>query len=155
MGAWGTGIFDNDEAMDWLAGWEEAAEGEGDADEPGRIAFVIGALAVAVEHKGYLDADIGECALAAAETVATASGRSSSALTQRKDPEDPVLQLIKWAKTKHADPLRQKDLRDLALQAIQRTLSNDSEIAELWADSEEDGGTWLTGIKDLQARLSG
>ncbi len=153
MGAWGTGIFENDEAMDWLAGWDEAAEGEGDADEPGRLAFVIGALAVAVEHKGYLDADIGECALAAAETVAITNGKPSSTLALLKDPEDPIVQLKKWASTRHADILRQKEVRDLALQAIDRSLGKDSEVAELWADSEEDGATWLAGIKDLQARL--
>lgn len=151
MGAWGTGIFDNDEAMDWLAGWEEAAEGEGDADEPGRIAFVIGALAVVVEHKGYLDIDAGECALAAAEAVAAAGSRPGVALSGNAD--ESVLALAKWAKGPGAKILNQPEVRMLAVQAIDRLLGVESEIVELWAESEVTE-QWAAGVDDLRKRLS-
>lgn len=150
MGAWGTGIFDNDEAMDWLAGWEEAPEGEGDADEPGRIAFVIGALAVVVEHKGYLDIDAGECALAAAEAVAAAGGRPGAALSGKVD--ESVLALAKWAKGPGAKILNQPEVRALAVQAIDRSLAGESEIVELWSESES-AEAWRTGVDDLRSRL--
>jgi hypothetical protein len=151
MGAWGTGIFDNDEAMDWLAGWEEAVEGEGDADEPGRIAFVIGALAVVVEHKGYLDIDAGECALAAAEAVAAAGGKPGPALSGKVD--ESVLALAKWAKGPSAKILNQPEVRALAIQAIERSLGAESEIAELWAESEE-ADQWRASVDDLRTRLN-
>lgn len=150
MGAWGTGIFENDEAMDWLAGWEEAAEGEGTADEPGRIAFVIGALAVVVEYKGYLDIDAGECALAAAEVVAAAGGKPGASLTGS---EPPLKALAAWAKGPGAKILNQPEVRTLAVEAIDRSLAEESELAELWTESDE-AEAWRAGVTDLRKRLS-
>ncbi|MDP1661101.1 MAG: DUF4259 domain-containing protein [Phycisphaerales bacterium] len=150
MGAWGTGIFENDEAMDWLAGWEEAIEGEGTADEPGRIAFVIGALAVVVEHKGYLDIDAGECALAAAEAVAAAGGKPGAGLAGGE--EQSLKELAAWAKGPGAKILNQPEVRALAVEAIDRSLAGESELTELWAESA-DADVWRAGVSDLRTRL--
>lgn len=153
MGADGKGFFDNDEAMDWLAGWEEADEGEGTPDNPGRIAFVIGALAAAVEHKGYLDVDIGECALAAAEAVAAAGGKPGESFNNKNEPQPSIRALAAWARSPHAKLLDQPEVRELARQAIDRSLGDDSEVAALWDESDE-AGVWRKGVSELRARLA-
>lgn len=152
MGAWGCGIFDNDDAMDWLIGWETADEGEGTTDEPGRIAFVIGAMALAVDHKGYLDSDTGAAALAAAEVVAVAGGKPSAAIKKGTDEDGSLTALAAWARSPQASLLKDPQTRSLARQAVDRALAQDSEIAELWDDTEH-GTEWRAIAADLRARL--
>lgn len=64
MGAWGAGVFENnDAAMDWVIALESR----------GGIGPVLEALERSVgESNDYLDADDGSMALAAAEAVAAA-----------------------------------------------------------------------------------
>lgn len=150
MGAWGTGSFENDDALDWLAEWSDAKEGPGDEDEPGRFAYVIGALAVAVDEKGYLDSDAGACALAAAEAVAAANGKPDPSL---KKNDGDVAALVTWARSKHADDLRNPQAKQLALQAVDRVLADESELAELWSESEE-AENWRKAVDGLRARLA-
>jgi len=152
MGAWGTGIFDNDDALDWVLGWEEADEGEGTADEPGRISFVIGAMAVAVEHKGYLDVDAGGCALAAAEVVAAACGKPGAGMKPAPGADGSLVKLAAWARGAGAKVLNDPDVRALARQAVDRATGPESEIAELW-DESEDAVAWRAVADDLRKRL--
>src|ERR1700733_13931317 len=68
MGAWGSGFFENDAALDWVAvakrnGVETAVEGA--------LREAIGA--------GYLDVDEGSAAVAAAALLAAAGGGGVSA----------------------------------------------------------------------------
>ena len=153
MGAWGTGIFENDDALDWLLGWETADEGEGTADDPGRIAFVIGAMAVAVDHKGYLEVDAGSVALAAAEVVAAASGKTGPAMKKGPDADGALVELASWTRGPHAKLLNDPEVRTLARQAVDRAIGKDSEVAELWDESEE-GAQWRAVAAELRNRLS-
>ncbi|HZW07711.1 MAG TPA: DUF4259 domain-containing protein [Phycisphaerales bacterium] len=153
MGAWGTGIFENDDALDWVLGWQEAGEGEGTADEPGRISFVIGAMAVAVDHKGYLDVDAGGCALAAAEVVAAACGKPSPAMKPGPEADEALAELAAWVRTPHAKVLNDPDVRALARQAVDRACGPESEAAELWDESEH-AAAWRAAVDDLRSRLA-
>ncbi|MCU4122376.1 DUF4259 domain-containing protein [Variovorax sp. N23] len=63
-GAWGEGPFDNDDAQDWLI---ECSSSAG----PGTIAEAINAAL----RPGYLEADAGSVAVAAAEVIAAADGK--------------------------------------------------------------------------------
>lgn len=69
MGAWGTGVFEDDEALDWVGGLAEAAT----------LAPVVDALR-ATEASGYLEAPTCSAALAAAEVVAALNGKAESEL---------------------------------------------------------------------------
>ena len=95
MGAWGAGSFDNDTALEYLDGLADAGEGVGDDDEPGKIALILGPLAMVDsastdmddmpeeddEEGGYLDADLACDAVAAAEVLAANGFKSLAHLT--------------------------------------------------------------------------
>ena len=68
-GAWGTGSFENDDALDWMA---VCTHSQG----PGVIASALQAAL----KPGAIDAEVGASAVAAAEIVAVSSGRPGPAL---------------------------------------------------------------------------
>ncbi|MFT4088425.1 MAG: DUF4259 domain-containing protein [Gordonia sp. (in: high G+C Gram-positive bacteria)] len=61
MGAWGSGVFDNDDAADWLVDFDEAAP----ADRPA----VIGDVLQQALDEDYLEADLCSSVIAAAALV--------------------------------------------------------------------------------------
>lgn len=133
MGAWGAGVFENDDALDLV---NEVTDG---TDlQPVEAAFER----VRAIGSDYLEAPDCSAALAAAEIVATLHGNPS----QESAPEG----LPEW--------IRQQDLAVLpALQnearlAVERVLREPSELLELW--SEGDPSEWLAVTNDLLARLS-
>ncbi len=130
MGAWGTGIFDNDEAADW--GFALADRG---------MAYVRESLDVV--KPGYLDAGAGTAALAAAETVARLAGRGlePSAYTEDVDA---------WVAEQSEPPT--EELLELARSAVERVGGEGSELAELWEDVEK-GDPWRAELDDLLMRL--
>jgi hypothetical protein len=68
MGTWGTGPFDNDDAADFCGDLDHL-------DAPGRIKAIHGALEEAAQETGYLEADLGSIAVAAAALVGRAASR--------------------------------------------------------------------------------
>jgi hypothetical protein len=135
MGAWGTGIFENDDAMDWACDFQRAP-----SERSLREAFDA---VVGVED--YLERDPGCYALAAAEVVAAARGRPC------RDVPQP---LHDWAA---ANPgVVTPELIAQALAAMDRvTIVGSSEVAELWAETakDADAAAWLANIDDLRQRL--
>jgi hypothetical protein len=130
VGAWGTGIFEDDHALDWVGTLTEATT----------IVPVVDALR-AVETTGYLDASVCSAALAAAEILAALNGKASAAL-----PEDAE----NWVRN---HPLQVNDeLLQLARTAIQR-IEAESELRDLWAESDV-LSEWQAEIKNLESRLS-
>jgi Domain of unknown function (DUF4259) len=135
MGAWGTGIFDNDTACDWAYDLKETSD----------LSLIESAfdkvLKVGAE---YLIASEAEKALAAAETVARLKGnwgiRDSSTET-----------VDKWVEKNRLTP--PQDLIEKALKAIERALYKPSELLELWSESDE-FTVWEESVKDLSKRLS-
>lgn len=132
MGAWGAGTFENDDAGDWVYQLEEADD----------LELVRGALLAAAEPGGYLEAPTCSEALAAAEVIAALVGRPAPDL-----PEE----VRSWVGGHRLGV--PADLRALSLRAVDQ-VAGDSELKELWAESEENGA-WVDRVQELRNRLAG
>lgn len=127
MGAWGTGIFEDDAALDFVA----------EVTAAGGVTAVEEALRVAAEE-AYLDADLSARALVAAAVVASLSDGGGEL------PDE----LRGWVAGREAPSgtvLRQ------AQSAVLRVL-RESELRDLWAESDE-LDAWCAGLQGLAARL--
>ena len=131
MGAWGNGIFENDDAADWV----------GDLEEGGDASFLRSTLAAVAgaSSSAYVDAGEASCALAAAEVVAACAGPPAGDL-----PEE----VTAWIED-HPNAVT-PELVEQARAAVTRVLAG-SELLELWS---EDGDPDLTEVHDLQRRLA-
>ncbi|MFD9564127.1 DUF4259 domain-containing protein [Streptomyces sp. NPDC059994] len=126
MGTWDVGPFDNDTAADFGGDLDEVAAGE-------REGIVRSALTRVIDTAAYLEAPESEVAAAAAALVA--------AQCPGGEPADPI----------HGpqEPLPDlTGLRDLALQALDRIMTEPSELMDLWGES--DGGPWRANIRRLR-----
>lgn len=131
MGAWGTGSFENDDAMDFA----------GDLIDGGDAAQLRAALE-AIPREGYIEAMDATNAIAAAEIVAAAHGRAGSDL-----PED----MAAWV-TKHRGDVNVKMLT-LARDVVMRIAEDkQSELRELWEESD-DFAEWMVAVDGLLKRL--
>jgi hypothetical protein len=133
MGAWGTGIYDNDDAADW--GYEL---------EAGGVAVLDGALAV-VPVDDYLDGYDATAAIAAADVVARlkSAGGETSAYAEA---------VIGWVEANQ--DVAWQHLVPPALAALERVAQpENNELYELWAetDSLEE---WLGVLAEVRSRLS-
>lgn len=106
MGAWGSGPFENDDALDWAQSFVEAEDGlsGGQSDEPGKIDLIVGPLAIAAggmedeededgdeeasEGGEYIETDLACHAIAAAEVIAAVRGKSHPDLSGTKPVDD-------------------------------------------------------------------
>lgn len=132
MGAWGTGSFHNDDALDWTsdladggAGWEavvEALEASASAAQP---------------------PEAPECSvsLAAAELLAAHAGKPGRDLPAPADG---------WVKRQKRAP--GSHVIELARRAIAR-VRDDSELRDLWKASPE-FDAWLADLAGLESRLA-
>jgi hypothetical protein len=136
MGAWGVKAFENDEAGDWALSLREVPN----------LSFIEVALVQVLESEDYLDAHSATEGIAACETLARLLGRPGY--------HDPHTQVVdEWVK-RH--PLKPSDeLVAQGLAAIDRVLGENSELPELWRESESVYDEWLEGIEDLRSRLRG
>jgi hypothetical protein len=134
MGAWGAGTFDNDTATDWSYGLE-------DVDDLSLVRETIEGVLAA----GSTELDAGEAmeGLAACEVVARLKGNHGvqNVYTEIAD---------QWVK-QHAS-LSVTNLIEPALAAIDRILTEPSELLELW--QEDDPGEWLADVAGLRARVA-
>lgn len=129
MGTWAYGAFDNDDAMDWVG---ELA----DADGTGPVAEAFERV---LEADDYLEAPDAAMGLAAAEVVAALLGRPAANLP------DEVTSWIAGKKPPETAFVKK------AQQVAERALQN-SELKELWAESEE-SAKWQQEVKGLLERL--
>lgn len=133
MGAWGTAIFDNDTAMDWLADLDEA-------DDAGLLDDTL----LREEDAGaFLDADTAQCALCAAEIVAALRGAPT--------PELPA-DAKRWVACRFQ--LDVADLQPRALLTIDLVFGTQSELLELWQENRDDYPIWQHHVLDLKRRLT-
>ncbi|MFF2745768.1 DUF4259 domain-containing protein [Kitasatospora sp. NPDC058048] len=132
MGTWDIGHFDNDSAADFGGGLDDAAPGE-------REALLRSALLCAVGAEEFLDSDEAVEAVAAAALVA-AQCPGGAAVTTAYGPKEPI-------------PPLAAELRPLAVAALDRAVAEESELAELW-DETESGPAWREGIRELRAVLA-
>jgi hypothetical protein len=131
MGAWGTGVFENDWALDYAVGLAKS----GDADSPA-------AILRALDGPGDLDSRECATALAAAEAVAASSGQPAA------DLPDPVLM---WFERTGARADAQEV--QLALRVVGMILDQNSGLRDQRDETGASLAEWLTPIEDLQRRL--
>ncbi|HEU4562686.1 MAG TPA: DUF4259 domain-containing protein [Longimicrobium sp.] len=129
MGAWGTGVFENDTALDWF-----------DALERRGTDAVLAALQTIPEEDDSIEADQAAEALAAAEIVAAALGHPAAGLPGEG---------ADWVQA-HAGEI-DSALVPLAVDAVTRIRAN-SETQALWEESDS-GAEWHAVVDDLLARL--
>jgi hypothetical protein len=133
MGAWGAGIFENDDALDWFDALENAG-----ADA------VLVALQTIPEEAEYVESSQASEALAAAEIVAAAHGHPAASL-----PGEAADWLAANAASIDATLVR------LAIDAVTR-IRAESELKELWDEAAPDDRTqWYANVDDLLGRLKG
>lgn len=138
MGAWGSGSFENDTAMDWAASVQSVE----DVRKPfARLKEVTDA-----NHSGeevVLESDFASELIAAAETVAMMLGRRS-----RDFPGELANRL---AGAGEPDSLLYHQARNALLHAMRS-----SELAELWEEAAKDGeaNEWLLEMTRLIDRLN-
>ncbi|THA74607.1 DUF4259 domain-containing protein [Streptomyces sp. A0592] len=130
MGTWDVGPFDNDTAADWCGDLD-------DASPEARQGLVRDALARAADTADDLDADVADEAIAAAALVAAQCPGGEPA-HPHYGPDEPLPDLT--------------GLRALALQALDRVITEPSELLELWA--EADAGPWQATINRLRSTLT-
>lgn len=132
-GAWDVGPFDNDDALDWVYELEASTD----------LSIVKAALEAVIESSSYIEAPTASAAIAAAEVVAALNGKPHSQLPDN---------VTSWVKEHNLKG--NEALIELAIQVIARVQDpSDSELAQLWSDSEELKDTWLTGLSELKRRL--
>ncbi|MFE4975030.1 DUF4259 domain-containing protein [Kitasatospora sp. NPDC056651] len=131
MGTWDIGHFDNDSAADFCGGLDDAAPGE-------REGKLRAALLGAARAEEFLDSDEAVEAVAAAALLA-AQCPGGAPVTTAYGPKEPI-------------PPLSADLRPLAVEALDRVLAEESELAELWDETEE-GPAWRAGIRALREVL--
>ncbi|MEU4128558.1 DUF4259 domain-containing protein [Streptomyces wuyuanensis] len=129
MGTWDVGPFDNDTAADFCGDLDEAAAGE-------REGIVRATLTGVIDTAGHLEAPESERAVAAVALVA--------AQCPGGEPADPVYG--------PDEPLPDlTGLRGLALRALDRVVTEPSELMDLWEES--DGGPWRANVRRLRGVL--
>ena len=132
MGAWGHLAFDNDTANDWAYDLDDATD----------LSLVEDALEALDGHE-YLDQDVACVALAACEVLARCLGNSGykNAYTEKVDA---------WVAARAMQP--SAALLERASTAIDRIVGDNSELRDLWAESDE-LKEWRASVDDLRRRL--
>jgi len=134
MGTWSHESFGNDTANDWAYELEDATD----------FSVIEAALQVALdEGDEYLDADLAMEAIAAVEVIAKRLGKGtqSDVYTEKVD---------QWLETISEQP--NDGLLSLAKRVLERIVADDSELKELWLESDE-YELWLGNIQQLNDAL--
>ncbi len=127
-------ISENDDAIEWLEGFE--------TDGPRAIDEALNAVGE-LEAGEYVDGQMAAYALAAAELVAAAREADDSRL-----PES-----LADSMEEHRDAINEGAFAKIALKAVTRILKR-SELKDQW-DDDADSETTLEEVRDLQERLRG
>ena len=134
MGTWSHESFGNDTANDWAYELEDGTD----------FSVIEAALQVALdEGDEYLDADLAMEAIAAVEVIAKRLGKGtqSDVYTEKVD---------QWLETISEQP--NDGLLSLAKRVLERIVADDSELKELWLESDE-YELWLGSIQQLKDAL--
>ena len=131
MGAWGLKSFDNDDAMDWVAEFEEAG-----------AEAVKASLDAALNDNDELESPEACEALAAAEVVAAAKTGDPTNLAQD----------AASALARHASEIATPENIVLAKDAVERIKAK-SELRDLWQETDE-FDAWIKDVEALESRLT-
>lgn len=129
MAAWGTKTFEEDTANDWI---QELI----DSEEPRE--FLIDSLST---DPGYIEADLGSAILAAGETL----------IAMLEEPRDGVPnELVDWCGDNECEDVT--DLPAVAVTAVKKVIGEESELNEIWSESEE-FDEWLDNVEQMVESL--
>lgn len=135
MGAWGVGNFDNDTACDWGCQLEKTND----------ISLIEATIQEILNvDKDNLDVDLACEGLAAIETIARLMGKKcqQTAYSEAVD---------RWVQ--HQTLKVSETLKANALKAIDRILARESELAELWEESD-DYQEWVATVTLLKTKIA-
>ncbi|MFF2628425.1 DUF4259 domain-containing protein [Kitasatospora griseola] len=132
MGAWDIGPFDNDNAADFAGELDDTAPEQ-------REDLIRAVFGIALGEFDDLDADDGDRIIAAAALVA-AQCPGGTPVDTAYGPEQPL-------------PVFAPATRRLAADALTGVLGEESELAELWEETDE-GPAWRQAVERLRAVLS-
>jgi hypothetical protein len=134
MGAWDHSNFGNDTAHDFV--YEVTEQG---------MEKIIHAIKTAAECPGdeYLESDEANEALAAIEFIAAAKGNMAEDFPENA--ED-------WLAGKNVDALISADIISESDKALARIKSDNSELKDLWQDSEH-YNDWINVVDNLLSRI--
>jgi len=135
MGTWAVDAFGNDYAQDWAE----------DLHETSNLDAVEDTLNTALDTPGELDAPFAAEALVAIEVLARLQGKGGP----RTDYSATV---DEWVDARKPKAKLRTDLADKATRALDRILAADSELRQLWEESEH-YSEWLAAVEDLRTRL--
>ncbi len=136
MGTWDMSSYGNDTACDWAYGLE-------DVNDLSYVESTLDAV-LAVGPSGYVDADAGARAVAAAEVIARLKGNWG-------DENSYTVTTDTWVRSHRIVP--PAALVAKAVAALTRIVSAPSELLELWEEGE-DGGGWVDAVAELKQRAS-
>ncbi|GLY48399.1 DUF4259 domain-containing protein [Lentzea sp. NBRC 102530] len=131
MGTWDIGHFDNDAAADFSGALDDAPQNE-------REAIIRTALVTTIETEGFLDS-YDACKVMASAALIAAQLPGGTPIVTSYAPDEPM-------------PVFSPELRPLAVRALDRVLEKDSELAELW-DETEYAEKWRQSVAELRAVL--
>lgn len=134
MGTWDVGSFDNDDAADWAYELEDC----------GDLSVIENSIAGVLDPgDDYVDAPVAAEAIAAIEVLARLQGNwgERSAYTETVDA---------WVeRVRLAVPVT---LAKQAVHALDRIIGEQSELRELWEESEE-FDAWMASVAELRSRV--
>jgi len=133
MGAWGIGSFENDDAADFMI----------DALESGDLSLMGEVFDNVLTSTEYVEAPDATVAIAAAEIVAAALGRPTRAAQEEAG-------LAAWLA--RIRPTIDAHLATQARTALTRILADNSELRELWKETER-FHDWQATVMDLGRHL--
>jgi hypothetical protein len=134
MGTWSIEPFGNDDAADWAAELEES-------NDPSLIQEAINVILAVGDE--YLEAPDATVAVAAIDVLARIAGNFGERTSYTEA-------LDSWVEGLEFTP--DPELIDKALQALDRILAEDSELRELWEESDE-FDAWKTSMQALRERV--
>ena len=133
MGTWAIHSFGNDDAADLL----------GDLTEANDLGPVREAIARVLDADDYLEAPDAQQGLAACEVIAAGLDHPNAAAQAEEE-------LMAWLT--RVKPVMDSVIALQATKAIDRILAPDSELRELWEESDE-FADWQADVAGLRARL--
>ena len=133
MGAWGVGSFDNDDAGDFLS----------ELIDSGDLSLIREVFDNVLTSTEYVEAPDASQAIAAAEAVAAALGRPT--LSAQKEEE-----LLTWLG--RLQPRIDPELTAQAKDVLARILAPNSELLELWEESDE-FPEWKAAVSEIARQL--
>ena len=136
MGTWAVDAFGNDYAQDWAQ----------DLAETSNLDAVEDTLDTALDDSGgELEAPLAAEALVAIEVLARLQGKGGAHSEDSAAVDD-------WVAARKPKAKPRADLAEKARRAIDRILSAQSELRELWEDSEH-YEAWRAAVDELRARI--